>query len=510
MPECEQILPGLWRYADTCNVYVIVHGRCAIAVDFGSGRWFTHFAQHTGARLEHVFLTHHHADQCSGLQKQQARGVKVHAPAGEECFLDPGRLSEGGAFDGRMQGCPASYSVLRQGVPGIHYDVAGWQDVFWGGARLRFVPTPGHGPNACSMVADIQGRQVVFCGDAVCEGGTIWQPYHLEWDHWTGTGALAAWEGIERLCGIRVDLLCPSHGSVVGRRPKACLRALSRRLLAFYRVKGQISPDEEDAYVEPRHLRCGAREMLPDLYRFGSNGVLLVSKSGEGLVVDVTRGALPALAELLRELGDVRVSRGTATHYHGDHADGLPALRRKYGARVVLHPRVSEGLRARSGRPFLPRVTVRADRQWPETGTWTWHEFTFRVAPWAGQTWWHCVFMTKVAGQKVMFGGDSFQPSSRWNGTGGFCAYNRSRFRDGFERSARLALAWQPDLLVCGHGTAYRFRASKFRKIAAWSRRAEKAVEDLCPSGDLENDYYAIEALARPRRRGAGRMFWEV
>ena len=111
-----------------------------------------------------------------------------------------------------------------------------------------------------------------------------------------------------------------------------------------------------------------------------------------------------------------------------------------------------------------------------------------------------------IDGRKVLFGGDSFQPASRWNGTGGFCAYNDSRF-DGFARSARLAMQWAPDILACGHDTAYRFRASKFRKIIRWAQQAQRTVCDLCPSGSLKRDYY-LPAREGDRRAG-GLFYWQ-
>ena len=107
------------------------------------------------------------------------------------------------------------------------------------------------------------------------------------------------------------------------------------------------------------------------------------------------------------------------------------------------------------------------------------------------------MFQTVVADQRVLFAGDTFHPSSRWNGTGGFCAYNRSRFREGFEAAARLALDWRPDLVAAGHNTVCRFAPSYFRAVIRWSRRAEAAVRDLCPSGDIARDYYGAFPVSR-------------
>ena len=497
-PAPEPIAPGVWRFQESCNVYVVQRQERAIAIDFGLGEWLEALPDLGVKHLDHVFLTHHHADQCRGLRKQASWPFAIHAPTGEDRFLDPEnakrRLSDDEYF---MMGCPPSYSVLEGGVPGIRYDAVlggAWcGDLFWGTERVRFLLTPGHGPNAASVIVDRDGKQIVFCGDAAYAGGTIWEPYHLEWDHYTGTGALAAWEGVNRLIGVGIDLLCPAHGPVKSDSPRTELKLLADRLLAFYRVKGAISPGEPDRYVEPLEiLACGARRVLPSLYQFGANGYLLRSSGGEGLIVDPFLPDMPALEQLLHELGDVTPTAAVASHYHADHSDGIPYLRERYGTKGWLHPWVAKPLRdVRAARaPWEPPEPILADALWPERGTWSWNEYDFCVAPWPGQTWWHCVFMADVDGQQVAFGGDSFQPASRWYGSGGFCAYNRSRFREGYVPSAELILSWSPDIIADGHGTYYHFSPNKFHKIIEWAALAENAVAALCPTGKLEYDYY--------------------
>lgn len=494
------ILPGLHHFADSCNVYVLQDGAHAIAIDFGGGEWLAALPGLGITQLDHVLLTHHHADQCAGLAAQPTWSFAIHAPVGEERFLDPARAADFGPPPWLGTGCPASYAAPATRIPGVRYDLAGFGNLWWRGRRVRVLHTPGHGPHAVSFSIEFHGHQLVFCGDAVHAGATIWQPYHLEWDHWTGGGALAAWEGIERLRGVAVDLLLPAHGPVIRERPRQVLATLARRLLAFYHAKGPISPGAPDLHLVPATLACGAFRYLPHLYQFGMNGYLLTTDHGTALVVDPFLDDLPLLDALCRELG-VRPTAATATHYHYDHLDGLPAVKERYGATTWLHPLVAECWRdpAHTLLPWLTAKPIVADLLWPARGTWTWEGHEFQITPWSGQTWWHCAFMTVVDGQRVMFAGDSFQPAAIWNGTGGFCAYNQSRFRAGFHASAQLALAWRPQIMAAGHTNCYRFAPSKFRQIARWSLRAEAAVLALCPHGDLERDYYSLFApLLRP------------
>jgi glyoxylase-like metal-dependent hydrolase (beta-lactamase superfamily II) len=98
--------------------------------------------------------------------------------------------------------------------------------------------------------------------------------------------------------------------------------------------------------------------------------------------------------------------------------------------------------------------------------------------------------MTTIGRKKVLFSGDSFQPASRWNGSGGFSSFNGSRFQEGFVRSANQIMEWKPDLLAAGHGTYFSYNEGYFRAVLRWAEAAEGAVKDLCSSGDLEIDYY--------------------
>jgi glyoxylase-like metal-dependent hydrolase (beta-lactamase superfamily II) len=501
---CCELLPGLWRFEDTCNVYVVTDGDRALAIDFGSGAWLANLTAIGVKRLDTVILTHHHGDQCAGLAKKPEWPFAIHAPAGEETFLDPARADAIKPAPWLGDGCPASYMPPKERIPGITYDIAGDVHFFWAGRRIRAIHTPGHGPNACSLVIDHDGRQVVFCGDAAHADATVWQPFHLEWDHWTGSGALAAWEGVERLLGAGVDLLCPSHGPVVADRPRAMLPALSGRLLDFYRAKGQISPGENDRYLRPMEtMACGALRYLPSLYQFGGNGYLLMSASDEGLVVDPQMGDMPALEALLAELAErgqaVQPTAMVVSHYHYDHCDAIPYLQERYGAKAWLHPTIAEPWKkpAKAFLPWLLDMPIKADHLWPDSGEWQWNEYAFHIAHWPGQTWGHCAFMASIDGKRVFFAGDSFVPSSRWNGTGGFCAYNNSRFAEGYIPSARLALDWRPDIMAGGHGNCYEFAASKFRKIIRWAGSAEQAVRALCPTGDLETDYYVVRDVVK-------------
>lgn len=500
--KAERLDEGLYRFHDTCNVYVVCGKRGSLAIDFGSGRWLSTAKALGLPPVERVMITHHHPDQCAGLLRRRKWPFIIDVPANDQPFFTRQGVSEYWKHR-HANGVPPSYAVLPRGLPNgmVRFSMEGFTDTLWNDTRVRFISTPGHGRNAISILLDHHGKQIVFCGDAAHANATIHEPFHLEWDHWTGSGALAAWEGIVRVSNLAINLLCPAHGPVVKRRPRLMLKKLAARLLDFYHAKGSIVAGEPDHYTSAELQPSGAKKLSPSLYQFSVNGYLILSSTGEAMVIDAMRSDGPMIEKLLASLDVARITCATATHCHFDHADGLPYLRRRYSARVVLHPWVAAPLR-RPGLfdvPWLPAEPIIADHLLPETGSFRWNEFTFRVAPYPGQTRWHMCLMTDIDRRRVFFGGDSFQPASRWNGTGGFCALNGSSFA-GFRQSARLIMSWKPDLVANGHDTYVTYHPSQFEKIVTWSRHAERATRMLCPSGDLNRDYY-LHPSTRIRKR---------
>ena len=499
-PQFEQLLPDLYLLRDTCNVYLLRDGDRAVAIDFGSTDWTGALNSLGIKQLDYILLTHHHRDQCEGLLSYTGN-AELRAPSGEVGFLSPdGVKAYWKRRIGRPSGYPTSFSVLPRGLTTVQCKLAEGADLFWGRHRIRFLPTPGHSAGALTVMVTWQGKNVFFCGDAVHAGGKVWQPFHLEWDHWTPSGALQAWYGLQRLGYCGIDLLCPSHGPVVTRGAGDCVKLAAQRVMALIRAKGSVCEGERDDYFPLEPLPgLNARRVSPHLYQFGGNSFLLVSKTGEGFVVDPFKPSLPDLEALLPVAGVKHVTACIASHYHYDHTDAYPAVKEKYGAEAWMPPWVAEvlGNCDNLDLPYLPAAPIKADRVLPETGEFTWNEYRFNIWPMPAQTRWHCAFMAMVDGQRVFFSGDSYQSPSRWNGTGGFCAFNNCHF-DAFRDSARLVLRMKPDLIANGHQIVYRFHASHYEKILRWADMAEKAVRDLCPSKDWTKDYYVQQKLETP------------
>src|SRR6185437_12271421 len=81
MSAFTQVAPGVHRFTDTCNVYVVTAEGAAgaaeaatgaIAIDFGSGDVLDHLGELGLETLDAILMTHHHRDQGQGLPRAVA------------------------------------------------------------------------------------------------------------------------------------------------------------------------------------------------------------------------------------------------------------------------------------------------------------------------------------------------------------------------------------------------------------------------------------------------------
>src|SRR5207253_7805137 len=81
-PESQvvELAPGISRFRDTCNVYVLRTGRDAVLIDFGSGAVLDELEELGVDRVTDVLVTHHHRDQVQGLQRAVDAGARIWAP----------------------------------------------------------------------------------------------------------------------------------------------------------------------------------------------------------------------------------------------------------------------------------------------------------------------------------------------------------------------------------------------------------------------------------------------
>jgi len=80
-------------------------------------------------------------------------------------------------------------------------------DIFdWEGIQLRVIHTPAHTEGSISLLAEIGGRRVLFCGDIIHSPGKILNFYDLQWEYCHTVGLKSAIQTFRRLMEEDIEI----------------------------------------------------------------------------------------------------------------------------------------------------------------------------------------------------------------------------------------------------------------------------------------------------------------
>jgi glyoxylase-like metal-dependent hydrolase (beta-lactamase superfamily II) len=459
------VAPGVFRYSDTVNVYLVRSGSDAILIDFGSGDVLDHLGEFGVERVTDVLLTHHHRDVTQGLARARAAGIRIWAPPSERDLIE--------AADEHWQMRPLDniydlredrFTILDS-VP-IDGVVQEYRTVAFGGVDVLAVPTPGHTPGSVSYLVELGGRRVAFTGDLIAAPGKVWSLAATQWTY-TGIEGL----GMTILSSLDlldrgIDLVLPAHGEPMD-DPDPAIRLMNDRLQALIDLR---MPDWHLGGLRGRPWLEISRHLLRNRTSI-SNSYALLSDDGVALVIDYgydftqslpdgtdrssRRPWLASLPMLRRDYGIDRVEVAIPTHYHDDHVAGFNLLRDVEGAEVWAAANIAPILPDphRFDLPCLWYDPIPVDRSLPFGQPVRWHEYEITVHPLPGHTLFACAIEVDVDGRKVVATGD--QQDGRWvaGERPEFLNYQyRNGFRfDDFAESAELYRRIGAELLISGH-----------------------------------------------------------
>lgn len=462
-----------------------------------------------GGPVTDVFVTHVQEENAAGCHGFPA--ARLHVPEGDE-YLCAGRA----AYEAMIGKWPPPWDWSSRGNYRGHLAGARNERPLAGslplseslreGVRpdgMRVLSTPGHGKNAVTLIAEIDGRRVGFCGDLVVGDGRLWNWFDSDWDYGALAGFRAHLRSIERLRAERLDLLCPTHGPVIS-DPAASLSRLAARLAALIQPSAQIE-DCTDKIPDKPSAAPGFRELSPSLHQYArdtGNCAVLLSRSGHALLVDdglchwtplPERAAhhRQVVVELKRALGIDRIEMVIPTHYHGDHIENIPDLVAMEGTEVVSLECVADVIE-RPDRfnlacplPWYGTAydVVTINRRVADGARLRWREYELEIFHLGGQTYYHAGVATTVDGARVLFVGDAIHPS-HLSGEPVLC-YNRADpATAGWLFGIERMIERKPDLLVCGHAGAIRGPMGLLRqKREAWRARLDEFREISARTG---------------------------
>ncbi|MFI7614569.1 MBL fold metallo-hydrolase [Nonomuraea terrae] len=467
--DVTEVLPGVFRVEDTCNVYVIkapAHPgaeRTGIAVDFGSGRVLDLLGELGLDRLTDVLMTHHHRDQAQGLVRAAEAGIAIHVPPVErELFADVEEMWSARRLHNDYDLRDDRFSLLESvPVAGV---VPEYRTARYGGVDVRVLPTPGH---TAGSVTYVVGR-AAFTGDLVYAPGKVWSLAATQWSYTENEGPAMVVISAELLRREELDVLLPSHGDpmtdpddALGRLATAMQRYVDFRRPHPWDVRGMLA--EPFVEITPHLLMNRSSQ---------SYSYVLLSESGAAMVFDfgydMSTGILytstarqarrPWLASLpaLRErYGVTDIEVAVPTHYHDDHVAGMPLLRDVEGTEIWAPSHIAPILAVplHHDLPCQWFDPIPADRVLELGETVRWREYEITVHDLPGHTLFAAAYEFEVDGHRVLVTGDqqdgSGIPGERQEILN-FQYKNRFAIED-YRKSAALYNRLRPDLMVSGH-----------------------------------------------------------
>jgi len=450
----DEVVPGVYRLRDTCNVYVLRAGREATLVDFGSGAVLERLEELGIDRVTDVVVTHHHRDQIQGLARAAAAGVRIWAPPVErELIDDVDRHWLMRPLDDDYDLREDRFSLLEPvEVTGV---AAEYRVQRYGGVELFALPTPGHTIGSVTYLAEVGGRSLAFVGDLIYGNGKLWSLAATQWTYTGAEGQIATSISLALLADRRPDLLLPSHGDPIGETAPAITHTRER-------LRGLISLRREDDWDFDDWFRNPWQELSPHLLRSRTSmatSYLLRSESGRSLLVDwgydIWTGS-PLGADraskrpLLTTLEGMNVDIVLTTHYHDDHVAGINLLRDVHGTEAWIPENVAPILAdpRQHDLPCLWFDPVAADRVLPLGEPIAWEEYELTLYPLPGHTRYAVAIAVEVDGRRVLFTGDQqtglphLLPNYQYKNRFGI---------DDYVASAKLYVELRPDLILGGH-----------------------------------------------------------
>jgi glyoxylase-like metal-dependent hydrolase (beta-lactamase superfamily II) len=470
----------LYVHHGAINVGILRDGLRALLIDYGDGDVQETLAELGIQQVEIVLLTHHHRDQASGLAPLVDAGTRVCVPAEERSWFE-----EVEEYWANPENRWHLYSfrphnlMLARSLP-VHTTCKGGDLLYWGGARITVLDTPGHTEGSLSYRVEVDSTSFLFCGDLIYGPGQVWELYSLQkgWvteDYHGFLGDRGRLMASARAASATDSVaLIPSHGKLID-DPVGAVELLCERLASVYehyaaasalrhyfpglfrefRVRDRLGERRrrETELRWPDHFMPLSEALpVPDYLRHVGTTWLVLSEDRAAFAVDCGTEDVVQQVQAFQGAGELtEVEWLWISHYHDDHVDAIPQFCAAFGASVLADEHVARVVeRPLAWRlPCISPVVVPVDRVTAHGESWTWHEYTITAYHLPGQTEYHGGLLVEGRGQRIFFCGDSFTMA----GMDDYCAGNRNLLGlgVGFDACLTLLEGLRPDLILNCH-----------------------------------------------------------
>ncbi len=530
----QEILPDLYLFKDTCNVYLLREKDKAIAIDFGSGDVLKRLPEIGIKKIDWVLHTHHHREQCQGDHLLRPLKTKIGVPSYERTLFSNPLTHWEHPEELSVHGAPF-VRPLRQGVKVDRSFVDG--DSFkWGKYHLSAYKRPGNSHGAMSFSTKIGGKNLVFCGDLIVSPSKLHNYYDSEWDYGYAEGFKTLLSSLRALQSDAPDILCPSHGRVIT-SPERELSTLIKRLERFvnrFLLRDwdlERNPGELDRISQPTEIP-GIRRVTEHIFKgrgygIGCNLYILLSDSGRALFIDcgvmgmdykeTIRWLDDKIEDMKHLLGLKKIVAVIPTQYHGDHLLQIPHLVKKYGAQVWCYHNFKEMLESPERFNLtglvnsydLPFNRIKVHRVLNDGEEIVWENFRLKVFHLPGQTEFSAGIAGKIDRKTIVFSGDNIFYSPDRSGHDAFVARNGGILEKGYIKCAQILSKLQPDLILGGHAQEIPNPKEQLELFLKWSYNFRRALKQLSHYKEYEYfiDPYWVSFYPYRKRSRAGRAF---
>ncbi|MCW3100422.1 MAG: fold metallo-hydrolase [Chthonomonadaceae bacterium] len=503
------VLPGVWLFRDSCNVYAIEGDEGVLLIDAGTGAWLSYLDE-LPQRPAALLCTHYFRDHSAGAVAAAELGIPVYVPEGEHAiFTDP-------AQHFRERETYIIYDNLWDLFAPIEGVTAAgalrdYERTTLAGFEIEVIPLPGVTFTQSGIGITLpDGRRAVFCGEAIHSPGRMARIAPLQYNYNDLSGAIQADYSARTLRKWRPDVLFPSLGEPIRSEADAALELLQENLRRLVAVRpGMIAQmDRIDAQPLERitdHVWLDRHSMANTWY--------LISDAGKALAIDYgyhattcawseysrparRRALLHGLEGLKAQFGIERVDVVLVSHFHDDHVCGIPVLQRLHGTECWAAENFADLLERPDAHcfPCCWPVAARIDRRLPLDTEFTWEEYTFRLHPMSGHTRFAALIGFEADGKRFAHTGDQYFFTNgvedfATNGRAQNHVYRNGALLGGYEMSGRWMLDWQPEIVLQGHQPAMFTDEAFFRHISAWTEDYAETHRRIMPLGDTETHF---------------------
>lgn len=439
-----ELSPHLLVYHGPVNVGIVRDGPQAMLIDCGDGSVGDVLATLGIRSVEQLVFTHHHRDQACGAGRFTSDGAKVGVPAEEQAWFDQPMdyWNNDGKYLWKVYASFRPHSLMLADPLEVDEAYSGGHSFDFGPAKVRVVATPGHTEGSVSYVVEVDGRRVVFSGDAIYGEGQVWDVYSLQKGFEKGGRRIGGYHGfmgdrwrlvesLERIVQQQPDLIVPAHGTVM-KQPARAVETLTARFEECYENYVAISalrhyfPElftDYEGRPEQMPIRPGIEP--PDCLRHFGTTWMLVSQSGDAFVMDIgSTGIFQQLKKRLAEREIKSVGGLWVTHYHFDHTAGIPDFQQEFDVPCIADRRLAEVLTNPTAwrLPCVDPRPITVHRPTRDGESWQWREFKLTAYFLPGQTLYHGGLLAEAGDLRMFFVGDSHTMA----GIDDYCAYNRN------------------------------------------------------------------------------------